>query len=50
MFLRKLEKHLTRGLFYEGCGIIDHSLGKVKIKTQTLSWKSPEGVDYSITR
>ena len=44
------------GLFCEGCGIvdgcgiIDHGLRKVKIKTQTLSWKSPEGVDYIIAR
>ena len=35
-FLRKLEKHLIRGLFCENCGITDHSLLKVKFNTCTL--------------
>ena len=36
MFQRKLEKHLWRDLFYESCGITDHSLLKVKFNTVTL--------------
>ena len=35
-FLRKLEKHLSQGLFCESCEITDHSLRKVKFNTDAL--------------
>ena len=35
-FLRKLEKHLRRGLLCESCGITDHSLHKVIFNNDAL--------------
>ena len=38
--MRKLQKHLRRGLFCESCGITDHSLLIVKLNTYALLAKA----------
>ena len=45
-YLRKLEEHLRKGLFHEGCGIKDYNSllqGKFNTNASLTIWRSVDG-------